>query len=101
MTVYFITRHPGALQWAAAQGINFDIHLEHLHPIQQVQAGDVVIGTLPINMVYQLNQRQVRYIHLSLQIPPQLRGIELNVAQLQQCQATLEEFHVTKITSPE
>lgn len=96
MTTYFVTRHTGALQWADAHGVAFDVHLEHLLDLEKLQAGDVVIGTLPINIVYQLNVRGIRYIHLSLQIPPQLRGVELNVEQLKQCQATLEEFTVTK-----
>ena len=54
MTTYFITRHTGALQWAAAHDIHFDIHLEHLLSLDKLQAGDVIIGTLPINMIYQI-----------------------------------------------
>ena len=65
MTTYFITRHTGALQWAAAHDIHFDIHLEHLLSLDKLQAGDVIIGTLPINMIYQINQLGVRYLHLS------------------------------------
>lgn len=97
MTIYFVTRHDGALQWAAANDVQFDVHLPHLHDMQCFNAGDVVIGTLPINMVYLLNQHGVRYIHLSLDIPPQLRGVELNVTQLKSCNATLEEFHISKV----
>lgn len=97
MTVYFITRHPGALQWAKQNQLHYDVHAEHLLCISQLQAGDTVVGTLPINMVYQLNKRQVSYIHLSLQIPPDLRGIELTAEQLNGCKATLEKFEVNKV----
>ncbi|MFZ2560458.1 MAG: CRISPR-associated protein Csx16 [Candidatus Nanoperiomorbaceae bacterium] len=94
MTVYFITRHAGALAWAEQKKLHYDVHCEHLVDLELLKAGDIIIGTLPINMVYLLNVRGVRYIHLSLQIPPELRGVELNVEQLQACQATLEEYQV-------
>lgn len=96
MTTYFITRHPGALAWAKLNNLAYDIHTEHLVSLDQLKKGDTVIGTLPINMVYQLNQKSVRYVHLSLEIPANLRGVELSAEQLQQCQATLEEFWVSK-----
>ncbi len=94
-TTYLITRHAGAVQWAAQTGLLYDVHLEHLLSITQLFEGDIVIGTLPINIVYRLNQKGVRYIHLSLEIPPHLRGIELDAAQLEACHATLQEFQVT------
>lgn len=98
MTTYFITRHAGAIQWAKLQQLKFDIHLEHLLNIDELNAGDVIIGTLPINLVAQLNERGVRYIHLSLEIPADLRGVELTAEQLQQCKASLEEFAVQKLS---
>lgn len=98
MTIYFVTRHPGTLQWAQQNHLKFDIHLEHLTDLNSLQAQDIVIGILPINMVYQLNCRGVRYIHLSLQMPAQLRGMELDPQQLNACHATLEEFVVQKGT---
>ena len=96
MTIYFVTRHSGALAWAEQNHLYFDLHLEHLVDLQQLKANDVIIGTLPINMVFQLNRKEIRYIHLSLEIPPQLRGVELNIEQLHACKATLEEFVVEK-----
>lgn len=95
MTTYFITRHTGALDWAKANGIAFDVHLTHLSDFDQLHADDVIIGTLPINIVYELNQLGVRYVHLSLQIPSHLRGVELSADELNLCQATLQEFLVT------
>lgn len=97
MTTYFVSRHPGALQWAALQEVHFDVHMIHLDNLALFKAGDVVIGTLPINMAYALNQRHVRYFHLSLEIPEQLRGVELNATQLQRCNASLEEFYIRKM----
>lgn len=97
MTTYFITRHPGAVDWAQSQGIHYDQHTEHLLAMDQLKAGDVVIGTLPINMVFELNSRGVRYQHLALDIPRELRGIELSAEQLSQCQARLEEYSVERL----
>lgn len=98
MTTYFITRHLGALDWAKKNGVDFDVHLTHLNDDMPLKAGDVIIGTLPINIIAQINAMGVRYIHLSLTIPPHLRGVELNVDELNECQATLEEFLVKKLS---
>ena len=97
MTIYFVTRHVGALQWAKLNALHFDVHLEHLIDFDQLNQNDVIIGTLPINMVYMLNIKGIRYIHLSLEIPPHLRGIELTADQLTECKASLEAFSVKKI----
>lgn len=94
MTIFFVTRHLGALAWAKKQGINYDVNLEHMGTIDHLKPNDIVIGTLPIHLVYALNQKKVRYVHLSLQIPAHLRGQELTVEQLDECQASLQEFHV-------
>lgn len=97
MATYFVTRHAGAVQWAAATELAYDVHLTHLSNLSAFHHGEVVIGTLPINMVYMLNQRGVRYLHLSLEIPPELRGVELDADQLVACQATLQEFVVSQV----
>ena len=73
------------------------MHAEHLLCLSELQAGDTVVGTLPINMVYQLNQKNVGYVHLSLQIPPSLRGVELTVEQLNSCSPRLEMFEVKQV----
>ena len=96
MTRYFITRHTGALAWAAQQGYTFDVHLSHLDPTHRFEHGDVVAGTLPVNIVADLCAQGVVYLNLSLQLPADLRGQELTVAQLQQCDARLEQLVVTR-----
>lgn len=100
MTTYFVTRHEGAVEWAKLNHLKFDVHLTHLSNFEQLLADDIIIGTLPIQLVYQLNCRGIRYIHLSLEIPPELRGVELTAQQLQSCKASLEEFSVQKCAFP-
>lgn len=99
MTTYLITRHLGAVDWARKQGVYFDVHVTHLCSVDHFQKGDVVLGTLPVNMVYQLNCQGVHYMHLSMKIPEHLRGVELSAEQLGDCEAELLEFAVTRISA--
>ncbi|WP_205665257.1 CRISPR-associated protein Csx16 [Caldimonas tepidiphila] len=89
---WMVTRHPGALQWLHEQGLQGRC-VPHLDP-QQVDSGDRVIGTLPLHMVAAICERGARYFHLSLDLPPELRGKELTAAQLEACGARLEAFMV-------
>lgn len=97
MSRYFVTRHSGALAWATQQGIVFDQHLTHLTEAVQLQAGDVVAGTLPVNLAADLCARGVIYLHLSLELPESLRGQELSAEQLHACHAKLERFDIQRV----
>lgn len=94
MTHYFISRHQGAIDWIQQQSIHIDIFQNHLEP-SILQAGDVVIGTLPINIVAQIQQLGVRYVHLNLELPAAQRGVELSPALMDQFGAKLIEYQVT------
>lgn len=96
MTVYFVSRHAGAQEWAAEQGINVDCVIAHLDPAC-IQPGDVVIGTLPVNNVAIVCQRGGRYLHLCLDLPPALRGRELSVMEMRACAARLEEYRAESV----
>jgi CRISPR-associated protein Csx16 len=96
MTTLFVSRHPGARDWAAEEGVSVDAVIAHLDP-DTVQPGDTVIGTLPIHLAARVCQRGGRYLHLSLELPPEQRGRELSAADLRQCGARLEEFRVTAV----
>lgn len=93
MTTYFVSRHPGACEWAAGEGITVDTVIAHLDP-EVIQPGDVVIGTLPVHLAAQVCQHGGRFLHLSLDVPPEWRGRELTAADLRQCGARLEEYQV-------
>lgn len=94
MTTYFVSRHPGAQQWAAEEGFAVDALITHLN-LDVIQSGDVVIGTLPIHLAAQVCQRGGRYFNLSLELPPEWRGRELAAADLRRFGARLEEYRVT------
>ncbi len=93
MTTYFVSRHPGALHWMQQHGPAFDRHVPHLDPAQ-VQPGDTVIGTLPVNLAAQVCAHGAAYWHLALQMPAEWRGQELTAEQLGAAQAHLQQFHI-------
>lgn len=96
MTTFFVSRHPGAAAWAQAQGLAVDRLVVHLDPAE-VGAGDTVIGTLPVNLAAAVCARGARYLHLSLDLPAERRGRELNAADMAACGARLEEYRVQKV----
>ena len=93
MTTYFVSRHPGALTWAAGQHVRVDCVVAHLDP-DTIQPGDTVIGTLPVNLAAQVCLAGARYVHLALDVPAHLRGCELSAHQLSQLGARLQAFDV-------
>lgn len=96
MTTFFISRHPGAIAWAESQGFHVDQQLAHFE-VSVVNAGDSILGTLPVNLIAEVNQRGGRYFHLTLELPAQLRGQELTAEMMQQYGARLEEYTVQKV----
>ena len=94
MTTYFVTRHPGALEWAQRQGIVVDEHVTHLDT-SRLRPGDTVIGTLPVNLAADACARGARYLHLSLDLPAAARGLELSADELDRYGAHLSRYHVT------
>lgn len=96
MTTWFVTRHPGALDWAKAAGVGFDEHVMHLDPTI-IAPGDVVIGSLPVHLAAEVCARGARYLNLSLDLPAVLRGRELDAETLSGINARLEEYDVRRI----
>lgn len=96
MTIWFVSRHPGAIEWARRQGIHYDIHVAHLDPAK-VDAGDKVIGSLPVNLAAEVCALGAEYWNLSLRLKPADRGRELSAEALQDCGATLEHYEIRKL----
>ena len=97
MTTYFVSRHPGAIKWAAGQDLGVDQFVLHLD-LSQIHPGDTVIGSLPVNLAAQVCAAGVAYRHLSLDLPAELRGCELNAEQLLQLGAKIEPFDIQPLT---
>ena len=95
MTTYFISRHSGAVDWAESEGFHVDARLAHFD-VGIVQAGDRVLGTLPINLVAEVNARGGMYFHLTLELPSDARGKELTAADMRTYGARLEGYAAQK-----
>ncbi len=96
MTTWFVTRHPGAVEWAARQGLQIDRHVAHLDPAS-IAPGDTVIGILPVNLAARICERGAHYLNLSLDLPAEARGQELSADELEGFRARLEAFEVRAV----
>jgi CRISPR-associated protein Csx16 len=96
MSVWFVSRHAGAQQWAADEGFAVDHMITHLEP-GNIIGGDVVIGSLPVNLAAEICARGARYMHLSLPLPPELRGKELSAEDMRRQGATLQEYRISAV----
>ena len=68
---YLVSRHPGAIEWCLMQGYQIDHIVPHLQT-DTIQAGDLVIGTLPIPLVAEVQAKGARYLHLHLPLTAEI-----------------------------
>ncbi len=94
-TTWFVTRHDGAKRWAAEEGFRIDKVVEHLK-VDAVKSGDIVIGSLPFDIVARLNEKGVRYFHIILPLPRELRGQPISAKKMHELGASVEEFIVIR-----
>lgn len=92
---WFVSRHPGALEWINRQRHPFDLHVTHLDPAL-IAPGDRVIGSLPVNLAAEVCARGASYWNLSLRLKPTDRGRELSADDLEKYQAVLEPYFVLR-----
>ncbi len=94
---WFVTRHTGAVEWARRRGIKAEM-IDHLDEdtIARLRPGDIIMGVLPVSVAAQVTARGARFLHLELHVPPELRGKELSVDDLERLGARLEEYEVRK-----
>jgi CRISPR-associated protein Csx16 len=95
MTTYFVSRHPGALEWMRKNRIPFDDHVAHLD-IERIHPDDTVIGSLPVNLAAEVCARGARYRHLALKLAAADRGRELSAKELEDHEVCLEPYLVTR-----
>ena len=93
MTVWFVSRHPGAVAWAESLDLQIDRHAKHLDP-SVIQNGDTVIGTLPVHLAAQVCAKGAVFFNLTLDLPAEWRGRELTAAELKACNARLERYYI-------
>lgn len=100
MTTWFVSRHPGAIEWIQKQRVHVDQFIEHIE-LSQLNPGDRVIGILPVNFIAQLCEMNIEYWNLNLTLPSHARGKELSLQQLEQYGAHLQRYEVRVINIDE
>jgi CRISPR-associated protein Csx16 len=95
MSTYFVTRHAGAREWAERRGLEA-VAVQHLDP-GTVRPGDIVLGTLPIQLVAEVNLRGGRYLHLELDLPDNARGKDLSADEMEAFGARLVEYEARNV----
>ena len=95
----FVTRHPGAVEWARRRGITAEM-IDHLDEdtIARLRPGDIIMGVLPVSVAAQICARGGRYLHLTMNIPPEARGRELTADDMERYGARLEEYSIQPVT---
>ncbi len=92
-TTWFVSRHPGAIEWARRENIQALRWVSHI-VAGDIAAGDTVIGTLPVHLAAAVCARGARYLHLVIDLPEALRGRELTPGQLCEFNARLKCYHL-------
>ncbi|MDY0073570.1 MAG: CRISPR-associated protein Csx16 [Thauera sp.] len=98
MTIWFVTRHRGAIAWAHRHGIvSAEEGAERIVDsivASDVSVGDTVIGTLPVHLAADICARGARYFHIAMSVPTERRGQELTPDDMDAFGASCREFIV-------
>lgn len=92
MRTIFVTRHPGARDWAERHGFKGVECVAHFTP--STEASVRVIGTLPVHLAAEVCRQGGEYWHLSLEVPPEYRGRELSADDMERFGAVVERYEV-------
>ena len=97
MTVYLVSRHPGAVQWLSEELRVPEVQvMAHLDDTRFLP-GDKVCGVLPIAWAARICAQGAEAHVLTIDLPPELRGRELNVEQLRAQGARLVRYEVREL----
>jgi len=95
-SLILVSRHPGAQQWLASQAIFVDQVQRHLQ-LDELAPPDIVIGNLPMHLAAALDERGIAFYNLVLDLSPEMRGHELGLTELLQCNPRLRRYRVQDI----
>ena len=96
MTRWFVSRHPGAVEWAKQQNLAIDRIVPHLNPAE-VQEGDLVYGILPVELAAQVCRRGARFFGLCFTVAEAQRGVVLTADDLTKLNARFREYQVVEV----
>ena len=87
-----VTRHTGAIEWLRRRGIEGNV-ITHATPDDVT--GAVVVGALPLNLA----ALAAEVVTIDMNLPPELRGVDLTPEQMDACGATLRRYRVEAVKS--
>jgi CRISPR-associated protein Csx16 len=99
MSIYVVSRHLGAIEFFKDSFPDCHaIFLTHINDvdINNISEYDVVYGVLPVQIIYQLTKKNVKYFHLDFYVTESLRGKEIDLYQLKTMGAQWVEYTVYK-----
>lgn len=97
MAIYFVSRHAGAIEWIKQQTQwHIDEFVPHLDTAK-LQAGDVVLGTLPLHLAAEVCERGAKFYFLMMPQEFAKRGSEYTASDMSDAGAALQRFEVRKI----
>ena len=96
MAVWFISRHKGAIDWIKQQSLQIDRFESHLN-VDDIQADDTVIGTLPIHLAAKVCAKGAKFYFLSVNVSQDQRGTELTAEELIAQQCAIEPFYIQRL----
>ncbi len=80
--VVIVSRHPATINYLKTVFPVAKV-VSHVSSLDEIPTGALVIGNLPIHLIDKLiNERGCRFVLVSLDIPQELRGKELNEQEL-------------------
>ena len=90
MEVVIVSRHPATVNYLKTVFSEAKV-VSHINSPEDIPSGSLVIGNLPIHLIDELiNKRGCRFVLVSLEIPQELRGKELNEEELRKYMRLLE-----------
>jgi len=95
-----VTRHPALVAWLGQEGISIDSFQQHLD-ISGVSEGDIVVGNLPVHLAAEVCEKGASYVNISVDVPRELRGQELSLADLERYDCRLEGYSVIRQPGPD
>ena len=94
MSVWFVSRHPGAIEWMKRQKQwSVEHWVTHLD-VASISHGDVVIGTLPVHLAAAVCAKGAQFYFLQLSQLESQRGKEYTSEEMELIGCSLMPFYV-------
>ena len=96
----FISRHQGAIDWIKrSHNVKIDRFLPHLreNEIENLQEGDVLIGTFPLRIAADICARGARIFSIDMDTHMAVRGRDLTADEMDQYNARIAEYRIERL----